>query len=396
MLYQGIEAPRPQGVFSRLPGSGQVGVIGCGKGRGHSELEVGMLDYPCELGVRSNDLAEELLTRSFGDGANVGLWPGLTIYRYVEPTVPKWDEIQSLSVCIVAQGRKAVTADGHHYVCDEWQYLLLRNNLHFQLQILNATPDKPFLAFVLQIDPAVVRRLWEAVVGGRGTSDQSTSPTEGQDQRVVSELDDELGGAVLRFLRSLAADSDRRVLAPLYQHELVYHILQRDRSAKLLLIAGQQEDGNSVAAALNYINAHLSDPLTVEILAGQVNLSSSAFSRRFRELTGRSPRQFVKETRLERARELLFERRLGVGDISVAVGYASQSHFTTEFRARFGTAPRDYADAEGLSRDLRATYSAADVSDEIGPSRAKSLKQKGNVVLRSETIRERGQFVAVT
>jgi AraC-like DNA-binding protein len=355
-----------------------------------------MLDCPCELGVRSNALAEELSALSFGEGANVGLWPGMTIYRYVEPTVPKWDEIQSLSVCIVAQGRKAVTAEGHHYVCDECQYLLLRNNLHYQLQILDATPDKPFLAFVLQIDPAVVRRLWEAVVGGRGTSDQSTSPTEGQDQRVVSELDDELGGAVLRFLRSLAADSDRRVLAPLYQHELVYHILQRDRSSKLLLIAGQQEDGNSVAAALNYINAHLSDPLTVEILAGQVNLSSSAFSRRFRELTGRSPRQFVKETRLERARELLFERRLGVGDISVAVGYASQSHFTTEFRARFGTAPRDYADADGLSRDLRATYSAADVSDEIGPSRAKSLKQKGNVVLRSETIRERGQFVAVT
>jgi AraC-like DNA-binding protein len=314
-----------------------------------------MLGYPCELGVPSNDLAEELLTRSFGDGANVGLWPGMTIYRYIEPTVPKWDEIQSLSVCIVAQGRKAVTADGHHYECGEYQYLVLRGNLHFQSQILDATPDKPFLAFVLQIDPAVVRRLSAAVVGGRGTSNQSTSSTEGHDQRVVSELDDELGGAVLRFLRSLAADSDRRVLAPLYQHELVYHILQRDRSSKLLLIAGQQEDGNSVAAALNYINAHLSEPLTVEILAEQVNLSSSAFSRRFRELTHRSPYQFVKETRLERARELLLERRLRVSDVSVAVGYASMSHFTKEFRARFGTTPREYADAEGLSRDLRST-----------------------------------------
>ena len=349
----------------------------------------------CERGVPSNDLAEELSARSFGDGANVGLWPGMTIYRYIEPKVPKWDEIQSLSVCIVAQGRKAVTTDGHHYVCDQFQYLLLTSNMHFQSQILDATPDKPFLAFVLQIDPAVVRRLSEAVVGGRGTSDQSTSSTDGQDQRVVSELDGELGGAVLRFLRSLAADCDRRVLAPLYEHELVYHILRRDRSSRLLLIAGQQEDGNSVAAALNYINTHLSEPLTVETLAGQVNLSSSAFSRRFRELTGRSPRQFVKETRLERARELLFERRLGVGDVSVAVGYASQSHFTTEFRARFGTTPRDYADAEGLRRDLRPSYSAADVGDELGPPRAKSLKAKDNVLLRSE-VGERGQFVAAT
>jgi AraC-like DNA-binding protein len=314
-----------------------------------------MLSDPAQDDVVSNDLAEELMTRSFGDGANVGLWPGMTIYRYIEPTVPKWDEIQSLSVCIVAQGRKAVTADGHHYVYDKYQYLVLRSNLHFQSQILDATPDKPFLAFVLQIDPAVVRKVSAEMVGRRGGADHPTASTESQDQSVVSELDDELMSAVLRFLRSLTADSDRRVLAPLYLQELVYRILQRDRFAKLLLIAGQQEDGNSVAAALNYINAHLSEPLTVEILAEQVNLSSSAFSRRFRELTHRSPYQFVKETRLERARELLLERRLRVSDVSVAVGYASMSHFTKEFRARFGTTPREYADAEGLSRDLRST-----------------------------------------
>lgn len=313
-----------------------------------------MLSDPAEDDVASNDLAEELLTRSYGDGANVGLWPGMTIYRYVEPTVPTWDEIQSLSVCIVAQGRKAVTADGHHYVYDKYQYLVLRSNLHFQSQILDATPDKPFLAFVLQIDPAVVRKVSAEMVGRRGVADHPAVPTPGQDQSVVSELDDELMSAVLRFTRSLTADSDRRVLAPLYLQELVYRILQRDRFSKLLLIAGQQDDGNSVAAALNYIHAHLSEPLTVEILAGQVNLSSSAFSRRFRELTGRSPYQFVKETRLERARELLLERRLGVGDISAAVGYASQSHFTKEFRMRFGTTPGEYADADGLSRDLRA------------------------------------------
>ena len=312
-----------------------------------------MLSDPAEHDLPSNDLAEELLTRSFGDGANVGLWPGMTIYRYIEPTVPKWDEIQSLSVCIVAQGRKAVTADGHHYVYDQYQYLVLRSNLHFQSQILDATPDKPFLAFVLQIDPAVVRKVSAEMVGRRGAADRP--PTESQDQSVVSELDDELMSAVLRFMRSLTADSDRRVLAPLYLQELVYRILQRDRFSKLLLIAGQQDDGNSVAAALNYINRHLSEPLTVEILAGQVNLSSSAFSRRFRELTGRSPYQFVKESRLERARELLLERRLRVRDVSVAVGYASMSHFTKEFRARFGTTPREYADADGLSRDLRAT-----------------------------------------
>jgi hypothetical protein len=40
-----------------------------------------MLSEPAEHDVPSNDLAEELLARCLGDGANVGLWPGMTIYR---------------------------------------------------------------------------------------------------------------------------------------------------------------------------------------------------------------------------------------------------------------------------------------------------------------------------
>jgi hypothetical protein len=61
-----------------------------------------------------------------------------------------------------------------------------------------------------------------------------------------------------------AQDSQcRKVLAPLYLQELVYRFLQRDRLAKLILFAGQQADGNPVAAALHYIDVHVAEPLTV-------------------------------------------------------------------------------------------------------------------------------------
>jgi hypothetical protein len=150
----------------------------------------------------ASDLAAELSSRASAHGPNVGLWPGMTIYRYVEPTVPKWDEIQSLSVCIVAQGRKKVTADGHHYVYDRYQYLVLRSNLHFQSQILDASPDEPFLAFVLQIDPAVVRKVSAEMLDPRDVSVRPAGPVESHDQSVVSKLDDELASAVLRFLTS--------------------------------------------------------------------------------------------------------------------------------------------------------------------------------------------------
>ena len=47
-------------------------------------------------------------------------------------------------------------------------------------------------------------------------------------------------------------------------------------------------------------------------------------------------------------------------DLSRAVGYTSTSHFIKGFRSRFGTTPRDYADANSLSRELSAARAAVD------------------------------------
>ena len=61
--------------------------------------------------VTSGELIAELAARAPRAGANTGTWPGLTIYRFTAPAGPSWEEIQSLSLCIVAQSRKAVTTD---------------------------------------------------------------------------------------------------------------------------------------------------------------------------------------------------------------------------------------------------------------------------------------------
>jgi transcriptional regulator GlxA family with amidase domain len=176
----------------------------------------------------------------------------------------------------------------------------------------------------------------------------------------VSALDDELVTAMLRFVRSLSNVNDRRVLAPLHLQEIVYRVLQREQFARILYFVARQDAGNPVAAALTYIRAHLGEPLTVPLLARQVNLSASAFTRAFREVTGSPPYQFVKAMRLDRARDLVVEEHLSVADVSAAVGYTSTSHFIKEFRGRFGTTPREYFDARSVRRGLRAVRSGAD------------------------------------
>ena len=181
--------------------------------------------------------------------------------------------------------------------------------------------------------------------------DAAASPAA---QACVSALDQDLLGVVLRFLRAVKDTADRRVLAPLYLQELVYRVLQREQYARLLALAAAESASNPVSAVLEYMRAHLSEPLTVADLADLVSLSPSAFAHLFRDVTGRSPYQFLKEMRLDRARELLVDGNLTVARISKEVGYGSVSHFISEFRGRFGVTPRAYYDAHALHRELDA------------------------------------------
>ena len=304
--------------------------------------------------VTSGELIAELAARAPRLGANTGVWPGLTVYRFTAPAGPSWEEIQSLSLCVVAQGRKAVTVDGETYLYDPFHYLVLSSHLHFQAEILEASPSLPFLSFVLQIEPALVRRVSSDMLERRTTAFRSR-PGEAQppeSQALVSALDQELLGAVLRFLRAVGRDTDRRVLAPLYLQEMVFRVLQREQFARLLSIAAAQAATNPVSAVLDYVRAHLSEPLTVADMAEQVSLSPSAFAHLFRDVTGRSPYQFLKEMRLDQARELLVDGNLAVARISKEVGYASVSHFISEFRGRFGVTPRAYCDMNAMHAEL--------------------------------------------
>ena len=309
-------------------------------------------------GAGAGDLVAELAAQATKTGANTGLWPGLTIYRFTAPAGPTWEEIQSLSLCIVAQGRKAVTVGGQTYLYDPFHYLVLSSHLHFQAEILEASVTRPFLSFVLQIDPALVRQVSSDMLERRTTAFRSREAREAgaqarpAPQACVSALDQDLLGVVLRFLRAVKTDADRRVLAPLYLQEMVYRVLQREQYARLLALAAAEAASNPVSAVLEYVREHMSEPLTVADMADLVNLSPSAFAHLFRDVTGRSPYQFLKEMRLDRARELLVDGNFTVARISKEVGYASVSHFISEFRGRFGVTPRAYCDAHALHQEL--------------------------------------------
>jgi AraC family transcriptional regulator len=81
----------------------------------------------------------------------------------------------------------------------------------------------------------------------------------------------------------------------------------------------------------DYVREQLAEDISVETLAGVVELSPFHFSRVFKQATGASPLQFVTRERITRAQQLIRETSRSLIDIALEVGYTSPSHFAQVF-----------------------------------------------------------------
>ena len=92
--------------------------------------------------------------------------------------------------------------------------------------------------------------------------------------------------------------------------------------------------------SMEYALAHLSDrSLTISDMAKVAGISSSYFSEVFREFWGYGPYSFIREKRLEYARDLIVHTVLPQSDIAFRCGFSSQAHMASSFKARFGVTP---------------------------------------------------------
>lgn len=93
---------------------------------------------------------------------------------------------------------------------------------------------------------------------------------------------------------------------------------------------------------IDYIDVNLLANLSLTELSAIVNLSPSHFSELFKQSTGQSPHQYVLRCRFERSQQLLANKQLSLAEISQAVGFCDQSHFTKTFRRYAGVTPKKY------------------------------------------------------
>jgi AraC-like DNA-binding protein/mannose-6-phosphate isomerase-like protein (cupin superfamily) len=97
-----------------------------------------------------------------------------------------------------------------------------------------------------------------------------------------------------------------------------------------------------LATAIGLIHHRPEHAWTVGELAGEVALSRSAFSARFRQLVGESPKRYITRTRLAHAAVLLYQTDASLAEIALKIGYGSEFSFAKAFKRAFGIAPGTY------------------------------------------------------
>lgn len=240
---------------------------------------------------------------------------------------------------LILTGSKTMTVGERTLHYDPATYFVMSVDLPAVGAVHPAATGEPYLAVSLTLDPAIVAALI------RDLPVQICSTLSGS-AFSVAPVHEELLDAWIRMLRLMERPDEIAVLAPAYEREILFRVLQGPLGWMLRDIAAPDTALSRIAIAINWLRDHFAEQMRVEALAEMAAFSVSAFHRHFKAVTALSPLQYQKRLRLLHARSQLIAGQGSATSIAFSVGYESPNQFSREYARLFGLPPsRDVAQA---------------------------------------------------
>jgi len=265
-----------------------------------------------------------------GEGATFSALPGVKFGRS-HRSVPRAPVLYEPGVFILCQGRKRGFLGDQVFSYGANEFLVLTVPMPFEVETV-ATPEVPLLGVSIRLDLAVAADLALAI-------DPAGAATHAVEGIGAAPLDAPLADTVLRLLRALRSPVETRLFGQGLMREVCYRILTGAKGGAVRAALAQQSHFGQIARALRRIHADYPERLDVETLAQEVHMSPAAFHAHFKSVTATSPIQYLKATRLHKARLLMIEDGVSASRASSRVGYESASQFSREFKRLFGRTP---------------------------------------------------------
>lgn len=282
---------------------------------------------------KSHNLSEMIGEWTAGKHHATTAIPGLTLHNWPTPTEPH-SYMFAPHFCLIAQGVKRILLGEEAFVYDAQSFIVSSVELPVISQVMEASPEKPYLGLTLELDLKEVSRLMlhESMM---------PSPATATDRGMgVSKLQPSLLNAVERMLELLYVPDEIPVFLPLIQQEIYYRLLMDTQGDRLRQIVNAESRSSQIARVIDWMKENFDQPLHINDLAKHAGMSPSGFHQHFRALTSISPLQFQKRIRLNEARRLMLAENMDAGNASFQVGYESPTQFNREYKRMFGKPPR--------------------------------------------------------
>jgi AraC-like DNA-binding protein len=255
----------------------------------------------------------------------------------------QWNHgVHHACLSIVGQGAKSMRVGDDAYTIDEARMLVATADVPVTDRVTRANPAEPFLYAQLELDPVRIAAL-TAVVFPRGLP-------KAVDYDALDTLDatPEIVDAVARLMQLIAQPHDLDLLAPLIVDEILIRLLRGPSGARVAQVGKAGSTTQRISRAVAWIRDHYLDPMTVDSLGRQVDMSPSTFHHHFRAVTSMSPLQYQKVLRLQEARRLMCLSAMDARQACRCVGYVIASQFSRE-NTRGCSAMRRVATSRGCA-----------------------------------------------
>lgn len=283
-------------------------------------------------GETTKSLRDRLLQFAQTDGDYITAIPALSIHRRSRVTDPI-PCIYDLGLAITVAGHKQVTTGQEVFNYGAGQALLASVDLPVVSRVTQASQAEPYLGMMLRLDPRLVLQVAAGITMPRAPRDTKYSALS------QGTLDPALLNAVERLLALLDEPQLLATVAPLIQQEIIARLLISEHGPQFMRLNASGTPSRQIAQTMAWLKQHYMQSISIESLAEQAHMSPSTFRQHFKAVAGMSPLQYLKQLRLQEARQLMLNEGLDASASGLRVGYESVSQFSREYARLFGEPP---------------------------------------------------------
>lgn len=206
-----------------------------------------------------------------------------------------------------------------------------------------AANETPTQCIALSVDEAYIRDTVQYLNEYYNPGDGENSNWRLQFDKYHFDNDADVASLINKLVKICSSSEvSRDIFADLSMKELLIRLLQSQQLNRIIQEKDHHNNNTRLHFVLHYINEHLTENISIDVLCRKAYLSRNLFFKWFKNQFGITPLQYINRERLKLAKQLLANTNYSVSQISVQCGFNDTNYFVRLFRSAEGITPGTY------------------------------------------------------